>query len=84
MFNATKNSPTNDIATIKNVKKDISNEIFDAANKGGQKIRELVSSAADETYSAVKNLNAQIEHNPRQAVLVSMCAGFLLGLLARR
>ncbi len=92
MFTATKENPANDFSNaVKGTKKDAYNAAYeagegvrDAANEGVRKVRKLISSATDEACSVAKNLNTQIEGNPKQAALISLCAGFLLGALIRR
>jgi ElaB/YqjD/DUF883 family membrane-anchored ribosome-binding protein len=94
MFTATKDNPANanDLGdAASRAKKDTYRAAYqagegirDVANQSARKVRNFFSSATDEAQNAAKNLNDRIEDNPKQAVLVSLCAGFLLGALVRR
>ena len=73
--------------TIKNVKMasdDMQDELHDAANQAGRKVRGMLDSASGELSHAGEVVSKEIHTNPVQSSLIALGVGVVLGALLRR
>lgn len=73
--------------TIKNVKKpsdDIQDDLYDAANQAGRKVRGMIDLAGDEVSHVSHRVSKEIHANPVQSSLIALGVGVVLGALLRR
>lgn len=73
--------------TIKNVKKtsdEMPDELHDAANRAGHKVRDMLDSASGELLHAGETVSKEIQTNPVQSGLIALGMGVVIGALLRR
>ncbi len=73
--------------TVRNVKKasdDIQDDLHDAANQAGRKVRGMIDSAGDEVSHVGHRVSKEIHANPVQSSLIALGVGVVLGALLRR
>lgn len=93
MFTAnTKEAAANDIKdAAKNIKEEAKttaynsyDDLSDAANRTGRRVRTFIDSAGNEISHATENVTTQIKSNPVQSSFIALAVGFVLGALFRR
>ena len=78
--NAASNIRDEAVNTIYGVKDDLTG----AANKAGNKVRNLFHTASEEISHVSDSVSKQVHSNPVQSSLIALGAGFILGSLFRR
>jgi ElaB/YqjD/DUF883 family membrane-anchored ribosome-binding protein len=79
-----------DVETLKNTSQTFreadktKDELRQAANKAGRRVRDLVETATDEIVHAKDTVTTQIRTKPVQSGLIALGVGFVLGALFRR
>ncbi|MEQ1888477.1 MAG: hypothetical protein ABL951_04765 [Alphaproteobacteria bacterium] len=71
----------------KHVKKpsdEMQDELHDAANQAGRKVRDMLDSASEELSDAGDKVSREIHTNPVQSSLIALGVGVVLGALLRR
>lgn len=68
------------VDTAYGVKDDLNN----AAQQAGRKVRNFFNSASDEISHATDTVTTQVRKNPVQSSMIALGAGFILGALFRR
>ena len=81
MFSATtKDTISNENSAACEMKNDITN----AANQAGRKVRSLYNTASDDISYASDHVTAEIRTNPVRSAAIALGVGVLLGALLRR
>ena len=73
--------------TIRHVKKaahEADDDLHDAANQAGRKVRGMLDTAGDEITHAGNRVSKEIHTNPVQSSLIALGVGVVLGALLRR
>lgn len=73
--------------TVHHVKKavhDVNDDLHDAANQAGRKVRGILDTASDEITHAGDRVSKEIHTNPVQSSLIALGVGVVLGALLRR
>lgn len=79
-----KNGTQNFRATASETIDDTKEDLRDAANRAGRKVRGLFNTASDEITHARDSVTRQIRTSPIQSSLIALGVGFLAGALFRR
>ncbi len=80
------NSPAKD-ATISNIKDsscEMTNNLHNAANQAGRKVRNMVNNASDELLHTRDKVTGEIRSNPVRSSVIAMGVGVLVGALLRK
>jgi ElaB/YqjD/DUF883 family membrane-anchored ribosome-binding protein len=80
------NSPSNDttVTNLKNSDSDFGNDLHNAANQAGRKVRSMYNAASDEVAHASDVVTTEIRSNPIRSSAVALGVGVILGMLLRR
>ena len=73
--------------TVRNLKKstdDMQDELHNAANQAGRKVRGMIDSAEDEVSYVSGKLTSEFQTNPLRSGIIALGVGVLLGALLRR
>lgn len=72
---------------VKNIRlsaDEISDDLQEAANRAGRKVREVYDSASDEIVDARDTLTTEIRKNPIRSSFIALGLGVLVGALLRK
>lgn len=82
MFNKpVKESTVSDLRISAN---ELSDDLHNAANNAGRRVRDLYNSASGEMSNASNTVTSEIRSNPIRSSAIAIGVGFLLGALFRR
>ncbi|MCK9993462.1 MAG: hypothetical protein Dbin4_01982 [Alphaproteobacteria bacterium] len=73
--------------TVKNLKQstdDLQDELHNAANQAGRKVRGMIDNAGDEVTHVSDRLASEFQTNPLRSGVIALGVGVLLGALLRR
>lgn len=88
MFTTTKDDTVHNLKSsaqnLQDAAKETADDLRNAANGAGRKVREFIHSAGDELSHTKDKVTTQIRTNPVQSSLVALGVGFVLGALFRR
>ena len=62
----------------------IQEDVHNAANHVGRRVRGFFDSASDEMHHMTDSVSQQVRSNPVQSTMIALGAGFVLGILFRR
>lgn len=79
-----KNGAQNFRAAATDTVEDAKEDLREAANRAGRKVRGLFNTASDELTHARDTVTDQIRTSPIQSSLIALGVGFLAGMLFRR
>jgi ElaB/YqjD/DUF883 family membrane-anchored ribosome-binding protein len=63
---------------------ELNNDLHNAANQAGRKVRSMVNAASDEISHAGDKVTTEIRSNPVRSSMIALGVGVLLGALLRR
>ncbi len=69
---------------VKKAVHDVDNDLHDAANQAGRRVRGMLDNAGDEITHAGNRVSKEIHTNPVQSSLIALGVGVVLGALLRR
>lgn len=72
------------ISNLKHSAHELNNDLHDAANQAGRKVRSIFNSASDDISHAGHQVTAEIRSNPVRSSAIALGVGVLLGALLRR
>ncbi|HEX4889345.1 MAG TPA: hypothetical protein VFW37_03095 [Alphaproteobacteria bacterium] len=73
--------------TVKNLKQstdDLQDDLHNAANQAGRKVRGMIDAAGDEVSHVSDRLTSEFQTNPLRSGVIALGVGVLLGALLRR
>lgn len=73
--------------TVKNLKQstdDLQDDLHNAANQAGRKVRGMIDAAGDEVSYVSDRLTSEFQTNPLRSGVIALGVGVLLGALLRR
>lgn len=73
--------------TVKNLKQstdDLQDDLHNAANQAGRKVRGMIDAAEDEVSYVSDRLTSEFQTNPLRSGVIALGVGVLLGALLRR
>lgn len=73
--------------TVKNLKQstdDLQDDLHNAANQAGRKVRGMIDAAGDEVSYVSDRLTSEFRTNPLRSGVIALGVGVLLGALLRR
>lgn len=79
-----KNTGIAGAVNLSNHDHDLREELVDAANQAGRKVRSLYNSASHEVENAGDRVTAEIRTNPIRSTAIALGMGVVLGVLFRR
>jgi len=82
MFPAKANDDTAN--NLKNSTCEIKDDLSNAANQAGRKVRSLYNTASDDITDASERVTSEIRTNPVRSAAIALGVGVLLGALLRR
>ncbi len=69
------------ISRIKNSAYEMQDDLNEAANEAGRKVRSMLNSANDEFTNASEKVTSEIRSNPVRSSAIALVAGVVLGLI---
>lgn len=77
------NSPTKDttVSDVKNTVHELNDELHNAANQAGRKVRSMYNAASDEVSHASEKVTGEIRSNPVRSSMIAFGVGVLIGAL---
>ena len=80
------NSPSKDatVTSLKSSANEFGDDLQNAANQAGRKVRSMYNSASDEISHASEVVTTEIRSNPIRSSAVALGVGVILGMLLRR
>ena len=82
MFQSTAKDST--ISNLKETAHEMNNDLHNAANQAGRKVRSLYNAASDEVSYASDKVTGEIRSNPVRSSVIALGVGVLLGALLRK
>lgn len=73
--------------TVKNLKQstdDLQDDLHNAANQAGRKVRGMIDAAGDEVSYVSDKVTSEFQTNPIRSGLIALGVGVVLGALLRR
>ena len=71
-------------ATAKDNTCEMTNDLHNAANQAGRKVRSMVNAASDEISHASEHVTSEIRSNPVRSTMIALGVGAIIGALLRK
>jgi ElaB/YqjD/DUF883 family membrane-anchored ribosome-binding protein len=82
MFSNTAKDST--VSNLKDSACEMSEELHNAANQAGRKVRSMYNTASDEVAYASDKVTGEIRSNPVRSTMIALGVGAIIGALLRK
>lgn len=72
------------VREVKSAAREINDDLHNAANQAGRKVRGMIDNAGDEVTHVSDRLASEFQTNPLRSGVIALGVGVLLGALLRR